>query len=669
LTARTAGNPLFLHELARVVRGRRIHDQNLRVTDLPLPAAVTEIIGARLRELDASTRALLDVASVIGEELSIGVLQRASGRSANEVLCALQAASLMDLIERRSDGLTHAFKHPLMREVLYGALSTMERAHLHAAVGLALETLEVADRSLYELAYHFHHAPLETCYEKARRYGRLAGDAAMHAIAYDEAVQCYAWALEAQMQLAPDDVPGACDLLLSSASALGLAGRGPDARRYCQRAIELASEAKAPEILVRAARQRRLTVWLAQIPDQSVKTALELALSMLPEQPSRARAQAYAYLAVLPPYSLNVKSSERMSAEALRLANQLDDPQLMLEVQTSRLFGLCAPDSSSELLAVAGNILQQDPNHRLRLAVDGHFARYHAYMLRGDGAKAEHSLEAYARLAHALRLPFSSWHCERLRAQRMLHAGALDAAERRFTELWADSQRMQLPLAAHYFGANCRTLHLERTGRYRMERVAVEPSPWVSILPSFRARAILVAIEDGELERATRELRALAQDDFAAATGDVYALAHLSLLVRAVVALRDEPAALILRERLAPYAQLTAITAFTTSLGNVSRYLGLLEVFLGRRTHAQAHFERAIERNTQSGHELERLRANLDLARLLAQGRASERAQARKLGQAVSETAQSFGAHALVAAARALFAETEKTPPQARSRR
>jgi DNA-binding winged helix-turn-helix (wHTH) protein/tetratricopeptide (TPR) repeat protein len=654
LAARSAGNPLFLHELARVVCARYAQARDVQVADLPLPAAVTEIIGARLRELDPGTRSLLDVACVTGEELGISVLQRASGRSASDVLAALEAATLADALRRRSDGLTYTFTHPLVREVLYEALSAMQRASLHAAVAEALEALGLAKRSLYELAYHFHHAPLEACYAKARRYGRLAGEAAMRALAYDEAVQCYVWALEAQLQLAPDAVSEVCDLLLISASALGLAGRDADARRHCRRAIELAHDAKLPEILVRAARQRRLSVWMAQIPDPMAKEALELALRLLPEQASRTRAQAYAHLAVFPPYALNVEAGRRISAEAVRLARELDDPQLMHEVHATRLFGLCAPDNNAELLVVAETLLQQDPRQNLRFAVDGHFARYHALMLRGEGAQAEHSLEAFARLASALRLPFSGWHCERLRAQRTLHAGDLDAAERRFSALWLESQRMQLPLAASYYSASCRALSLERTGVWRRDRAMPEPAPWMRVLPGYRARSLLESIDAGELVAAARELRTLAADDFAEIVGDVYALAHLALLSRAAIALHDRPAVLALRERLAPYAQLTALTAFTSSLGSVSRYLGLLEGFLGQRVQAQAYFELAGERNARSGHELERLRANMDLARLLAKGRASERVRARTLAADVADRARACGALALVAAAREL---------------
>lgn len=668
LAEKTRGNPLFLQEIARVVSARNPQDSCISLADMPLPTAVTEIMSARLRELGGNARALLDLASVIGEEFGFAVLQRASGLPANDVLAGLETATLSDIVEVRRDGRTYAFVHPLMREVLYGALSTKQRAHLHAAVGRALDALGVVDPSLYELAYHFHHAPLETCYDQARRYGRLAGDAALLALAYDEAVQCYAWAIEAQTQLEPDDVPATCDLLLMSATALLLAGRTAEARRQCMSAIDVASAAKLPDVLVRAARQLRPSVWLAHIPDEAARQALELALRLLPEAASRTRAQACAYLAVFPPYSLSLAASQRMSEHALRLATELGDPELMREVHATRVFGLCGPDNSAEQLAVADRLLQHDPQCNVGWSVDAHLARYHAYMLRGDGAKAADVLDALARLAAGLRLRFSSWHCERLRAQRMLQAGELDAAERRFDELWVESQRMKLPLALNYYAVNCRTLHRERTGQRRAAHVVLEVPPWIRALSGYRTSQILVAIEDGDPATAARELRALAENDFAAPSSDVFSLASLVELATAAVALGDRPAALALQARLAPYAELSAINVFTISLGSVSRYLGLLDQFLGRRMRAQRHFERAIELNARSGHELERLRSNLDLARWLAQGRASEKARARELARATADAAKRFGAFALVAAADELHPGAATVSGRARSR-
>jgi DNA-binding winged helix-turn-helix (wHTH) protein/tetratricopeptide (TPR) repeat protein len=666
LAAKTAGNPLFLNEVTRVVGAQYEREGRVRVEDVRLPAAVTEIISARLHELDPRTRALLDAACVIGEEFSIAVLQRATSLPSSEVLAGLQEAADVDIVEPRPDGAKHAFVHPLMREVLYGALSSAQRAKLHAAVGLALEALGVIAPALNELAYHFHLAPLDQYYERAARYGRLAGDAAMRALAYEAAVQCYGWALEAQTQGAPYDVRAACELLLVSAPALGLTGHAVETVKNCRRAIELAREARLPDILVRAARQLRPSVWIAHIPDPIAAQALEEALRLLPESELELRARAYAQLATLPPYSLRLESSAQMSAEGMRLARQTEDHALLLETQSARLFALCGPTTIEEQLDVAAEMLRHDVKYSSRWASDAHFARYHALMQRGDrSAVAERALDAYARHAGELRLRFSTWHCERLRAQRLLHAGKLDRAERRFEELWNDAQALRLPYAAIYYRAQRFTLSRERTGKLPAAAGdQPEPAAWIAALPGFRVQRVAMALEIGDSARATREFQALARDGFAAVSGDPFALYASITLAKAAIALDDHEAALALRALIEPHASSIALSVFTLSSGSVCRYLGLLEQLLGRRAEARAYFERAIETDARVGHELERLRATLDLAALLTQGRAGERSQARKLAGQVASIAEDLGALALSARARAV--EADVVPSQVR---
>lgn len=672
LSARTAGNPLFLQEVMRVVSTRYVHEGSVCIEDLPLPAAVSDIIRARLREFAAPARELLDVACVLGDELSLAVLQRACRSPAKAMLERLQTAVLANILQPRGGGSKYGFVHPLMREVLYSALSATQRAELHGAVA---EALEVVQPALNELAYHFHHAPLEPYYERAARYGRLAGDSALRAHAYDDAVQFYAWALEAHALDAPDDVSATCELLIASASALMLAGRGAEGRNCCQRAIGLARLAKLPEMLVRAARQLRPSIWLAHIPDPDTVSALEEALQLLPEAAVDQRALASAQLAVIPPYSLRMASCQRMTMEALRLARLSDDPKLLLEAQVSRLFALCGPTTIDEQLAVADDMLTHDPKRYFRWATDAHLARYHAYMQRGDSAAAEQALDALAQLAQDLRLPFTLWHAQRLRAQRLLCSGRLDEAERRFEELWVESQRMKLPLAIYYRLAERAKLNFERTGTMRAARGGelAKLAPWVRAWPTFRSQTIAAALAEGDKKLALHEFRALADHNFAAVTDDVFALEVLVRLASASVALEERDAALLLRDLLAPHAELSAITHFTYSLGSVHRYLGELELFVGRRAQARNHIERAIDANARAGHELERLRSMLSLAHLLAQGRASERARAREFAATVATTARDFGARVLAERAdvllRPMAGSVRQLPRRAKSAR
>ena len=54
----------------------------------------------------------------------------------------------------------YSFSHALIRETLYGELSTLRRVRLHRRIGEALEDLYAAkaDAHLAELAFHFFEA-------------------------------------------------------------------------------------------------------------------------------------------------------------------------------------------------------------------------------------------------------------------------------------------------------------------------------------------------------------------------------------------------------------------------------------------------------------------------------------------------------------------------------
>jgi eukaryotic-like serine/threonine-protein kinase len=657
LYAKTAGNPLFLQEMTRVVAAHYERKGRIDLEDVRPSAAVTEVISARLRTLDPRTRQLLDVACVIGEEPSVAVLQRVTQLSSQQVLSGLDAALDMNIVATQPDATQYVFSHPLMREVLYADLSAATRAELHAQVALALEAVSVVDPPLHELAYHFHLAPPDTYCERAAHYGRAAGDTALAASAYDEAARYYSWALAAQSCAAPDDVAAACGLLLSDALALSLAGRRIEARQHCQRAIELASDAGLPDVLIAAAQLLRPSVWIAQVADPMALHALERALAMLPETARAARSRAYALLASLPPYSLRLTSSRELSAQAVRLAEDSNDDALRLEAERSRLYGLSGPDALDTQLRVADELLRHEQERSWRWGTDAHFARYHASMQRGDLAAVHRAINAHARLADARRLRSQRWHCERLRAQLLLNAGKLDAAEQRFRELWHEGQHIAVPFVERYYLTHRLAINFERTGKRLSADLPElpEPFPWATRLPGHITRNIQLAIELAETERATRELRSLAADGFAAISDDAYSLHGLVQLAGSAIDLGEREAAEQLRDLLAPYASLIALSSFSMSRGCVARHLGELERFLGGTQQARSYFELACEVNARSGHVLEHLRAQLGLAVCLADSRLrGERAQSRLLAARVASAAEQLGAQALASTAEAL---------------
>jgi hypothetical protein len=658
LSARTGGNPLFLLELARVALAQYESSGTMQASDLALPAAITDVISARLQALDAATRGVLEAAAVIGSTFSVPLLERVIGSDADSVQARLQAAEGANLVSVRADTVTREFVHASVREVVYRAMSSVERARLHGAVGTALEAQGRAKAELGEVAHHYYHAPVEQYAERAAFYCSSAGDASTRGLAYDLAVRWYARALEALTRAFPSDTPAACDLLLRSAAASAHARHPGDARRECKRAIELATEDALPDVLISAARQLRPSVWLALVPDPLALRALEHALRILDKDALELRAQAQALLAVLPPYSVRRDTMQRMSAEAVRLANAAGSGGLvMLEAQRSRLFALCGPDTIDEALQVADSILAQVPAPIPRWAGDAHLARYIAFMLKGDGRAAERELDACDLLAAHARLPFLAWEVDRLRAQRLLHAGRLNDAERRFDELRAEAGRLQLRLGDFYYSGHRVALGYERTDRrqYDVSQAARDARGAMQALPGYRVQELIVHIQSGDPHLAHQELRALAEADFEVITADPFALAWLVLLASAAVDLGERAVMRTLLTLLEPYAELVAVDYTALSFGSVSRYLGMLELALGHCMNATRYFERASEINARAGHELERLRAVLGLAEArLQSNEAHERAHGRALADEVGVAAESAGALAMVARAHRL---------------
>jgi tetratricopeptide (TPR) repeat protein len=239
------------------------------------------------------------------------------------------------------------------------------------------------------------------------------------------------------------------------------------------------------------------------------------------------------------------------------------------------------------------------------------------------------------------------WHADRLRAQMQLHAGQLETAGQRFDALWAESQRMRLTTGYMHYSAQRAALNHARTGRRLDASIRALPDvpKWVAALPLFQCQRIAMAIELGDVALARSEFLTLADNGFAQVIGDtngLYCLARLSLVA---ATLCEYDAALLLRRLLEPYETLIAVSALALSIGSVARYLGVLEHCLQRRSEAQHYFERAIESNARTGHELERLSASLDLAGLLAEsGNEHDRARAQQLAAAVAEAAGRCGA-------------------------
>jgi class 3 adenylate cyclase/tetratricopeptide (TPR) repeat protein len=211
---RTDGNPFFIEEVLRALvesgglrfdGGRWVSDADIR--EIEIPNTLLATVMARIDRLPAGVRRTLQIAAVIGREVSEKVLRRVvdGGPEVDRHLReALRAGLLREeavIPERR-----YAFTQALIHEAASRSLLVRRRREIHVQVGWALEEIyaDNLEGQYGELARHFWEGE---SWERAFRYARLAAEQAAAAYANDEAVSAFTMALEAAGRSAAGAAP------------------------------------------------------------------------------------------------------------------------------------------------------------------------------------------------------------------------------------------------------------------------------------------------------------------------------------------------------------------------------------------------------------------------------------------------------------------------------
>jgi class 3 adenylate cyclase/tetratricopeptide (TPR) repeat protein len=178
LLSTAAGNPLYAEEYVRMLidRGylRRDGDRwRLAAAELPVPESVQGLIAARLDDLPANEKRLIQDASVLGKVIWLGAIAEMGDSdrfAAEERLHALERRELVRRERRSSVGgeTEYAFRHVLVRDVAYGQIPRAQRAEKHRRAAKWIETLSAdRDNTPDMLAHH---------YARALEYARDAGE-------------------------------------------------------------------------------------------------------------------------------------------------------------------------------------------------------------------------------------------------------------------------------------------------------------------------------------------------------------------------------------------------------------------------------------------------------------------------------------------------------------
>ncbi len=420
LLARTGGNPLFVRML--VERGPAALDEGLR--GFP---ELQRLVLAHLNGLDDAARDLLDVASVLGEQLDPQVLAEVSGLSAAAVGATLDRAAALGVLTAASEDAGLSFAHALVRDAVYEALGPSRRMSLHERAARALEQSGRAAARAGQIAVHWQRSGQPGWAAACMRWAREAARSATISLAYDEACQFTGLALRAAE--ADPAVPGAqrAELTLEVARADYVAGHIEASLAHCRAAARLAGEADRPDLVAAAA------LVVTGVGDPSTTAAVEAlcaqALLAVPAGDIAPRARLLARQAIAAAETGGGNRARELSAEALALAEASDDPDALLDGIHARHLSLCAPQFLAERRDLAVRAGQVARRARQPLAeLWSHVWLVDAAFQAGDLAALDEQLGHIEQFATSHRHGLAWWHLYRLRASRAALVGDLPAA-------------------------------------------------------------------------------------------------------------------------------------------------------------------------------------------------------------------------------------------------
>jgi len=271
ISAASEGNPLFIEEMVGMlvddellVRGAGGWSTVGDLEQVAVPPTIRALLAARLDRLPSVERTVLEHAAVEGQTFHAGAVEElAPPNAAAHVTVSLTTLVRKEFIRRERSAFSgeeaFRFRHLLIRDAAYDALSKATRAVLHERVARWLEAKVGARAAEYAeiLGYHLEqaHAFREELSPEgpeavalATRAGRWLAEAGRRALARRD-MPAAANLLGRAARLLPDQDPARVALLPDLAAVLAERGNLSDATKALEEAVtaSLASEDRRTE--------------------------------------------------------------------------------------------------------------------------------------------------------------------------------------------------------------------------------------------------------------------------------------------------------------------------------------------------------------------------------------------------------------------------------------
>lgn len=666
--AETRGNPYFATEILRhLVETRAVYQQegtwrsDVDLDQLGLPDSVRDVVGGRLCRLSDAAYQVLVAAAVIGSRFVPGLLQRTGTTGSTDAVVqgldeALRAQLVVESEQPTPGG--YAFAHDIVRQTIYGQLSSARRHQLHRQVALAIEQLKGEDdpRSVAALAHHFAEAAPIGEWAKAGDYALAAARHALGQMAHEEAALVLERGLRALDTAPRVDLERRCDLLLTLSEVRVRALDFSGTRDVSLTAAGVARAIGSPERLAEAAYWYSARCVAGERDEVGIAMGEE-ALAGMGSSPPASRARALAVLAQVRSFAGDNELAETLSREALDLARQTGDENALALALYARYHSLWGSPRIAEQLAIAGQLLACPvamPSGWLA-SVDAHRLLTLARLALGDLAGFREGTADVERIGTELKSRYFLTLASLWGTCRALMEGRFADGEillKKTGALAGDDRNFRNGLAAQVF-----YLSFEQGRLDHMEPLVSEVCRNTPGLIAFRAALALTFLEVGQHERARSVFEELAGDGFAHVPRDLVWPGCVALLSEVCAGLGDAHHADVLYRLFAEHSGLLVVTANGLHCpGAADRYLAMLAATAGRAERAEPHFRAALELEEGIGALPLAARTRLWYARmLLERDDGGDRKEATELLSAAAATARPLGMNAIAEQAGALL--------------
>jgi DNA-binding SARP family transcriptional activator/tetratricopeptide (TPR) repeat protein len=656
--ARAQGNPFFVTELLRHLDEATGRDASRPgvlddLDDLDLPLSVITLIERRVARLRPAARTTLEIAAVAGTEFDPDVVADAMGSDRATLRALLEEVGAAAVAQPVDDtGRVYAFSHGLVRQALYDGIATMRRAHLHESIGEALSLrFDRGDtQHLAHLAHHFALANSSEATRKSISFGIRAGDAALEALAYEEAYAHFDAALGLlDRSDGTDDVGTRADLVFARARALYASGERARAKHDFEQVAEVYRRMQEPGRLTKLAlgisgsSMRHLwsdygTVsdWLVQL----VREALESTEG--DETPERGR--LLARLAEELYFSDDAEFRTAVADDALRMARRVGDVAALADALNGRLRALWRPENSADRLETARELRDlavASGDAELLMSAEGWSIV--ADLELGTLGDVDEAVGRFDLLTTKYRSPHHRVWALAIRGGRALARGAFDETERLIDEGMNVAPEVFQHAIQGFAGQLC-TLRIEQGRAAEMLDAGRDFVAQYPQVPAWRAGLSVILAELGLYDEARDQVAELAARGLDALRRDQEWLFLMGALAETCSALGDAAVATECYELLAPFADRCIVLGDGYVLWcSAEKSLGILALAAGRSDLACRHLDQALTvhrsidarplvARTQFEHARALLASNIDAAKV-AERLSDARRLSTQLGQ------------------------------------